>query len=119
MIKRGILSLVLNAAALLIVAQLMDSFHLDGFGTALLASIILTILNMIVKPILVILTLPITILSLGFFLFVINAITLMIAQSLIGPSFVIDGFGAALLAAIVLSILNVILNKLIKDTLTT
>ncbi|MBM7573537.1 phage holin family protein [Aquibacillus albus] len=117
MIKRGLLTLVLNAVALIVVAQLFDSFYLDGFGTALLASLILAVLNVIVRPLLVILTLPITVLSLGLFLFVINAITLMITQALIGNAFVITGFGTAILAAIILSILQLILNRLIKDTI--
>jgi putative membrane protein len=118
MLLRGILSLVLNAVALSVVAQLFDNFQLEGFGTALLAAFILAVLNIIVKPILVILTLPFTILTLGLFLFVINAVTLMITQGVIGDSFVINGFGTALLAAVILSILNLLLNRLVKDTLT-
>ncbi|MEN2768522.1 phage holin family protein [Ornithinibacillus xuwenensis] len=118
MLLRGILTIVLNAVALITVAQLFDSFQLDGFGTALLASLILSVLNLIVKPILIILTLPLTIFTLGLFLFVINAVTLMITQALIGDSFVIDGFGTAILAAVILAILNLLLNKLVKDTLT-
>ncbi|WP_182201228.1 phage holin family protein [Paraliobacillus salinarum] len=115
---RWFVSLLLNALALTLVSQLFDAFYLEGVGTALLASVILSILNFIVKPILVVLTLPITIVSLGLFLFVINAITLMITQSLIGNSFVIDGFGVAIIAAIVLALINLILNRLIKDQIT-
>lgn len=114
---RGILSLILNAIALIAVAELFESFYIESFATALLASFILAILNTIVKPILVVLTLPITILSLGIFLFVINAITLMLTQAIIGDSFVIEGFGIAVLAAIVLAIINLVLNRLIKDTI--
>lgn len=116
MFFRWFLSLFLNAIALIAVAQLFDSFHLEGFGTALLASFILSILNSIVKPILILLTLPITVVTFGLFLFVINAVTLMIAQALIGDSFVIDGFGIALIAAIIISIINLLLNQLVKDT---
>lgn len=116
MILRWILSIFLNAIALIAVAQLFESFHLEGFGTAIVASIILTVLNMIVKPILLFLTLPITILTLGLFLFVINAVTLMMTQSLMGSSFVIDGFGIAIIAAFIISILNTLLNRLVKDT---
>ncbi|MBS3681761.1 phage holin family protein [Ornithinibacillus massiliensis] len=118
MFLRGILSLVLNAVALIVVAQLFNSFHLEGFGTALLAALILAVLNVVVKPILIILTLPFTILTLGLFLFVINALTLMITQGVMGDSFVIDGFGTALLAAVILSIINLLLNRVVKDTLT-
>lgn len=116
MLVRWLLSIFLNAVALIAVAQLFDSFHLDGFGTALLASFILSILNVIVKPILIVLTLPITVLSLGLFLFIINAVTLMIAQSVMDSTFVIDGFGTAIIASIVISILNLLLNQLIRDT---
>ena len=116
MFLRWIVSLVLNAIALIAVAQLFDSFHLEGFGTALLASFILAILNIFVKPILIILTLPITILTFGLFLIVINAITLMLAQALIGPSFVIDGFGVAIIASIVISLISMLLNSLVKDS---
>ncbi|CQR46471.1 Membrane protein of unknown function [Paraliobacillus sp. PM-2] len=115
---RWFVSLLLNALALTLVSQLFDAFYIEGVGTALFASVILSVLNVIVKPILVVLTLPITIVSLGLFLFVINAITLMLSQALIGDSFVIDGFGIAVLAAIVLSLINLILNRLIKDRIT-
>ncbi|WP_419892871.1 phage holin family protein [Oceanobacillus kimchii] len=116
MIIRWIVSLILNAVALIAVAQLFDSFHLEGFGTAVLASFILAILNIIVKPILVILTLPITIVTFGLFLIVINAITLMITQALIGSSFVIDGFGIAIIASIIISLITMVLNSLVRDS---
>ncbi|HLS09327.1 phage holin family protein [Lentibacillus sp.] len=116
MLLRWIISVFLNAVALVVVAELFSSFHLDGFGTALLASVILGILNAIVKPVLVVLTLPITLLTLGLFLFVINAITLMITQAIMDDSFVIEGFGTAIIAAVILSILNLLLNKLVRET---
>ncbi|WP_077328040.1 phage holin family protein [Virgibacillus siamensis] len=118
MLFRWLLSIFLNAVALIVVAQLFESFHVAGFGTALLASIILAILNVIVKPILIVLTLPITVVSLGLFLFVINAITLMLTQGIMDESFVIDGFGTAIIAAVIISILNLLLNRLVKDTVT-
>ncbi|WP_286164762.1 MULTISPECIES: phage holin family protein [Clostridia] len=114
---RWLLSIVLNAVALIVVAQLFTSFHLEGFGTAVLASFILSILNILVKPILVILTLPITVLTLGLFLFIINAITLMMTQAVMGSSFDIDGFGTAVLAAIIISFINLLLNRLVQDSL--
>jgi putative membrane protein len=116
MLLRWFLSVFLNAIALIAVAQLFDSFTLEGFGAALLASFILSILNVIVKPILVIFTLPITIVTLGLFLFVINAITLMITQGLMGSTFVIDGFGTAIIASIVISIINLLLTSLVRDS---
>jgi|SRR5690625_1267097 len=117
MFVRWLISIVLNAVALIIVAELFESFQLEGFGAAILASFILAIVNVIIKPILVILTLPITVISLGLFLFVINAITLMITQALMGSSFVIDGFGIAIVASVIISIINLLLNNLVKDSM--
>ncbi len=116
MLLRWFLSIILNAIALVVVAQLFDGFHLVGFGTAIIASIILSVLNTFLKPILVILTLPITFITLGLFLLVINAITLMLTQAVIGSSFVIEGFGLAIIAAIIISLINLVLNRLVKDT---
>src|SRR5690625_7337933 len=115
--KRALLSLVLNAVALLLVAEIFSGFHLDSFGVAIIASLILAILNAVVKPILLLFTLPINLLTLGLFTFVINAVTLMLTQALIGSDFVIDGFGVAIVSAIVLSVINIILTKLVKDPL--
>ncbi|QKY69915.1 phage holin family protein [Lentibacillus sp. CBA3610] len=115
MLIRWLISVFLNAVALIVVAELFNGFQLEGFGTALLASVILGLLNVIIKPILVVLTLPITLLTLGLFLFVINAITLMITQAIMDHSFVIEGFGTAIIAAVIISILNLLLNRL-KDT---
>src|SRR5699024_7792509 len=110
MLLRWILSVILNAIALIAVAQLFENFHLEGFGAALILSIIISLLNVIVKPILILFTLPITVLTLGLFLFIINAITLMITQGVMGDSFVINGFGTAIIASIVISIINLVLN---------
>src|SRR5699024_1448202 len=96
-------SVFLNTISLLIVAQLFERFYIADFQTALLASIILSILNFIVRPILLILTIPITVLTLGLFILVINAITLMMSQSLMGEGFVIDSFGIAIIASILIS----------------
>lgn len=115
MFLRWFISIFLNAIALTVVAQLFESFYIESFGTALFASVILSMLNIFVKPLLIIFTLPITFLTLGFFLFVINAITLMITQSLMDASFVIDGFGTAIIAAIIIAVLNTLLNRLVKD----
>jgi putative membrane protein len=114
---KWILSLFVNSIVLIVVAGYIDSFHLESITAAIIASIILSILNIFVRPILIILTLPVTLLSLGLFLFVINAITLMITQSIMGDSFVIDGFGTAMLAAIIISILHLLIQKVIIDPL--
>lgn len=106
-------SILFNAIALIAVAQLFSSFYLAEFGTALLASFIISILNVFVRPILVIFTLPATILTLGLFLFVINAITLMITQAVMNADFVIENFGVAILAAVIISVINAILSSLV------
>lgn len=115
MFMRWFVSIFLNAIALIVVAYLFESFHVETFGTALLASFILSLLNIIVKPILIVLTLPITLVTLGLFLFVINAITLMITQSVIGSDFVIDGFGIAIIAAIIIAIINAVLQRFVGN----
>ncbi|HLR60060.1 MAG TPA: phage holin family protein [Pseudogracilibacillus sp.] len=108
-------SILFNAIALYAVAQLFSSFYLADFGTALLASLIIFILNVFVRPILVIFTLPATILTLGLFLFVINAITLMITQAVMSSDFVISNFGVAIIAAIIISIINAVLSSLVSN----
>lgn len=112
-----LISILVNALVLIVVAGYIDTFYLESVSAAILASILLSILNVIVKPVLILLTLPVTVLSLGLFLFVINAITLMIAQSIMGDSFVIEGFGTAMIAAVVISLLNVLIQKFIIDRL--
>jgi putative membrane protein len=112
---RWIASIIVNSLVLIVVAGYLEKFHLEGISAAIIASLILSILNVIVKPILVILTLPVTVLSLGLFLFVINAITLMLTQGMMGDSFVIDGFGTAMLAAIIISVLNLLIQKVIIE----
>ena len=108
-------SILVNSLILIVVAGYIDTFHLEGISAAITASLIISILNVIVKPILVILTLPVTILSLGLFLFVINAVTLYLTQAIMGDSFSIDGFGTAVLAAIIISILNLLIQKVIVE----
>lgn len=108
------ISVVLNALALITVAQLFDSITMVDFQTALLAGLILSILNVLVKPLLIIFTLPITILSLGLFLFVINAGVLMLTANFL-EGFTIDGFGAAILASILISIITMVLNSAVRS----
>lgn len=107
-------SVFLNAIALLVVAQLFTSFHIENFQTALLASIILSLLNLIVRPILIVFTLPITIVTLGLFIFVINAITLMLTAQFMDDRFIIDGFGIAFIASIIVSIISMFLHRIVK-----
>jgi putative membrane protein len=98
---------VLNALAIFAAAYLLPGVLVDGFVTALLLSFILGFINVLLKPLLILLTLPITILTLGLFLFVINALMIMLAANFV-PGFTVDGFWWALLFSLVLSALNVV-----------
>lgn len=90
---------------LYVVAKLVPGMEVDGVGHALLAGLVLGIINALVRPILVILTLPITVLTLGLFLLVINALILKLAGALV-PGFTVKNFGAAFLGALLLSIFS-------------
>ena len=105
----------LNTLALLAVAYLMPSVQIQSFGTALVAALVLGLANAVVRPILVLLTLPVTILTLGLFLLVINgAVFLGVARLVSG--FEVAGWWAAILAAILFSIVSWFLSALIlKD----
>jgi len=109
---RWIAGIIINAVLFMAFAgYFQGSFHLAGFTAALEASLLLSILNILVRPVLILLTLPVTVLSRGLFLFVINAITLMLTDRLMGSSFDISGFGMALLAAVLMSVINLIVQK--------
>ncbi|WP_409251967.1 phage holin family protein [Bacillus sp. SCS-153A] len=112
---RWLIGILINAVVFVSLAGYFDGFEVSSFGAAVLASFILAVLNILVKPILILLTLPATILTLGLFLFVINAVTLLLTEGLMGASFEIDGFGMALLAAIILSIVNLVVQKAVID----
>ncbi len=100
-----IIQAVVVGLLLYLVAKIVPGIEIDGCGYALLAGLVLGIVNALVRPLLVLLTLPITVLTLGLFLLVINALMLMLAAAL-APGFRVRGFGAALLGAILLSIFS-------------
>ena len=110
MIKWAV-SILVNALLLIVIAGYFDSVHISSIGAAVIASVILSVLNVLIKPIIVILTLPVTVVTLGLFLFVINAITLMMTAALMGDSFQIDGFGTAIWASVVLSVFHLLIQK--------
>ncbi|MBX3164013.1 MAG: phage holin family protein [Bacteroidetes bacterium] len=106
-----ILKLIISAAAVFIVAYLLPGVSVENYVTALLVALALAFLNAIVKPILTILTIPITIITLGFFLLVINALIIIFASKLVN-GFHVSGFFTALLFSFVLSICTGFLNFL-------
>jgi putative membrane protein len=108
---RFILKILINTIAIIITAYLLKGVHINGSVTALLVAIVLALLNAFLKPLLILLTLPITVFTLGFFLLVINAIIILLASDFVS-GFKVDGFWWALLFSIVLSIINSILERL-------
>lgn len=105
----GILSqLVLGGVSVIITAYLLPGVHVDGFLTAVILTALLALLNITVKPILIVLTIPITIVTLGLFLLAINAILILLASEIIG-GFYVDGFWWALAFALILSLINSLL----------
>ena len=108
-----IIRLILNIFALYVVAYLVPGFEIEGLSAALVAAIVIGLINTLIKPILQLIALPITIITFGIFAFLINVFLLWLA-SVIGPGFVIDGFWTAILSSIVLSLVSWFLNKITK-----
>ncbi|MEC7263459.1 MAG: phage holin family protein [Bacteroidota bacterium] len=109
-----ILRLLLNALAVVILAYVLPGVGVDSMVTAIIVAVVLSLLNFLVKPILVILTLPITILTLGLFLLVINAIIILFAAKLI-DGFQVVNFWWAIIFSLLLSILQSILHSILKE----
>ena len=105
---------IILSAAIMVSAYLFPGIEVSGFGTALFAALTLGILNAFFRPILIILTLPINILTLGLFTFVINAFLLMMTSGIIGGLHV-SGFGSALLGSLIISLVSWGLSSFISD----
>lgn len=103
---------ILNAVALLVVAYLLPGITVASFGSALIAALVLGLLNTLVKPVLILLTLPITIVTLGLFLIVLNALVFWFAGSVL-KGFHVEGFWWAVIGAIVYSIVSGLLSGLL------
>ncbi|WP_293777946.1 phage holin family protein [uncultured Oxalicibacterium sp.] len=102
----------INAAALFALPFLMSSIRIDGFGTAIIAALVLGLINALIRPILVLLTLPATLLTLGLFIFVINALMFWAASELVS-GFHVAGFWSAFFGAIVYSVISWVLSSLL------
>jgi putative membrane protein len=104
-----------TAVALLITANIVPGFIVKSFGAALIAAVVIGLVNAFVRPILRILAFPITLLTFGLFTFVLNALTLWLASALTpGSGFEIKGFLPALLGSIVLAVVSSIINYLLR-----
>lgn len=108
-----IVNLLVSGIAVIITAMLLPGVHVNNFITAVIVAVVLGILNAFIKPLFLLLTLPINILTLGLFTFVINALLVMLA-GLIVPGFVVESFWWALLFSLVLSLINSFLHSLSK-----
>jgi len=112
--KGLLLRWLILSVAIMAAAYLFPGIQVSGFGSALVAALILGILNAFFRPILIILTLPINVLTLGLFTFVINAFLLMMTSGVTG-GLVVDGFGSALLGSLIISVVSWLLSSFIND----
>ncbi|MEX2596993.1 MAG: phage holin family protein [Salibacteraceae bacterium] len=107
-LERFIIHTLLTSVAVVLCAYLLPGVHVSGFGSALLVALALALLNQFVKPILILFTIPATILTLGLFLLVINALLILLADWMV-MSFTVDGFWWALLFSILLTLVKSVL----------
>jgi len=103
---------IVNAAALMLVAYLYPGVTVTSFGAALMAALVLGLVNAVIRPLLVVLTLPVTVLTLGLFLFVINALLFWLVAEVV-HGFQVGGFGSALLGSILYSLITLLTSWLL------
>ena len=101
---------LLSAAALLFVAYVYSGVQVESFTSALIAALVIGLFNAVLRPVLVVLTLPVTIVTVGLFLFVINALMFWAAAGVLG-GFHVNGFGAALLGSLIYSVLGLLIES--------
>ena len=109
-----LLRVVVNALAIILAASILPGIEVDGLVPALAAAVLLGLVNGFVRPVLLILTLPITLLTLGLFLFVLNAFCLWLTSKLV-RGFEVDGLWAALFGALLVSVVSWLLSVFISD----
>jgi putative membrane protein len=109
-----LLKWLLSAAALLAVAHLYSGVVVQSFSAALIAALVIGLLNALLRPILVVLTLPVTVLTLGLFLFVINALMFYWAAALL-DGFQVRGFGAALIGSLLYTVIGLVINSALES----
>jgi len=110
----SIIRFLLSGLAVLLTAYLLPGVHVTNYGYALLVAAVLSLANLIVKPILIIFTIPLTIFTLGLFLLAINAIIILIVAYFV-PGFQVDGFWWALAFSLILSVINSFFSDLLKE----
>ena len=112
---RLLLNWLLSAISLLVVSNVMPGFHLRGFGAALIAALVIGLVNATLGVFLKIITFPLTVVTLGLFWLVINALMLLFASALLRPNFVVVGFWPAFWGAIVLALVNMVLRAVVRN----
>jgi len=105
----------LYALALLIVSKIVPGFHVNGLWPALIASLVIGFLNATVGMVLKIITFPISVITFGLFLLVINGLMIILASKLV-PGFIVQGFGPAFWGAVVLALLGMVIKAVMKDS---
>lgn len=110
-----IVRILLSALAVVILSKLLNGIYVDSYITAIIVAIVLSLLNFIVKPVLVILTLPVTILTFGLFLLIINAVIILLADKLVA-GFGVENIWWALLFSLLLSFLQSIFFSFLKES---
>jgi len=111
---RLLLHWILSAIALLIVSRLVPGFHVNGLVPALIAAVVIGLLNATVGLFLKIVTFPLSILTLGIFLLVINGVMILVASSVV-PGFHVRGLGPAFWGAVVLALLGMLIRAIVRD----
>ena len=109
-----LMKIVFSSILVMFLSNVMNGVHVDNFTTSIIVAVVLGLLNIFVKPILVLFTLPVTVFTLGLFLLVINALLILLCAKIVG-GFRVDSFFAALIFIIVLSLLQSVMYGLIKD----
>ena len=113
LVMKLIATWLLHAMALLVMAHLYKGIEVSSFGAALAAALLIGLFNLIVRPVLVVLTLPVTVVTLGLFLFIINAVMFWWAAILL-DGFYVSGFGAALIGSLMYSAFGVVIDSALE-----
>ena len=109
-----LIQIIISALSVFVTSYILPGIKIDGFSTALVVAVVLAILNVFLKPVLILFSIPVTIFTLGLFLLVINALLILIASKLVS-GFQVNGFWSALVFSIVLSVINAILGGWSSD----
>lgn len=111
-----VLKLIVNVVALFAVVRFIPGISVAGFGNLVVSSLVLGFLNAVLRPIISFFSLPVTILTIGLFTFVVNGVVFALAAWIV-PGFSVTGFGSAMLGALVFSVISCILNLIVRPVL--